>query len=37
MTSLSDWFDSRTGYRHLMREVLLEPIPGGARWRLRLG
>jgi ubiquinol-cytochrome c reductase cytochrome b subunit len=33
MTSLPDWFDSRTGYRHLMREVLLEPIPGGARWR----
>ena len=33
MTSLTDWFDSRTGYRHLMREVLLEPIPGGARWR----
>jgi ubiquinol-cytochrome c reductase cytochrome b subunit len=33
MTSLNDWFDSRTGYRHLMREVLLEPIPGGARWR----
>jgi ubiquinol-cytochrome c reductase cytochrome b subunit len=33
MASLIDWFDSRTGYRHLMREVLLEPIPGGARWR----
>jgi ubiquinol-cytochrome c reductase cytochrome b subunit len=33
MTALTDWFDSRTGYRHLMREVLLEPIPGGARWR----
>jgi ubiquinol-cytochrome c reductase cytochrome b subunit len=33
MTSLTDWFDSRTGYRHLMREALLEPIPGGARWR----
>ena len=33
MTSLADWFDSRTGYRRLMREVLLEPIPGGARWR----
>ena len=33
MTSLIDWFDSRTGYRHLMREVLFEPIPGGARWR----
>jgi ubiquinol-cytochrome c reductase cytochrome b subunit len=33
MTTLANWFDSRTGYRHLMREVLLEPIPGGARWR----
>jgi len=33
MTSLADWFDSRTGYRRLMREVLLEPVPGGARWR----
>jgi ubiquinol-cytochrome c reductase cytochrome b subunit len=33
MTSLTDWFDSRTGYRRLMREVLLEPVPGGARWR----
>jgi len=33
MTSLIDWFDSRTGYRHLLREVLLEPVPGGARWR----
>ncbi|HEV3299410.1 MAG TPA: cytochrome b N-terminal domain-containing protein [Planctomycetaceae bacterium] len=33
MTSLTDWFDSRTGYRRLMRDVLLEPVPGGARWR----
>ncbi len=33
MTTLANWFDSRTGYRHFMREVLLEPIPGGARWR----
>ena len=33
MTTLANWFDSRTGYRHLLREVLLEPIPGGARWR----
>jgi ubiquinol-cytochrome c reductase cytochrome b subunit len=33
MSSLADWFDSRTGYRQLLREVLLEPVPGGARWR----
>ncbi|HEV7999565.1 MAG TPA: cytochrome b N-terminal domain-containing protein [Planctomycetaceae bacterium] len=33
MTTLANWFDSRTGYRHFLREVLLEPIPGGARWR----
>ena len=33
MVMLNDWLDSRTGYRDLLREVLLEPIPGGARWR----
>lgn len=32
-TKLSDWLDHRTGYRHLMQEVLLEQIPGGAKWQ----
>lgn len=30
---LADWFDHRTGYRGLLHAALLEPIPGGARWR----
>ena len=33
MRTFFDWLDHRTGYRHLMREALYEPIPGGARWR----
>lgn len=33
MTKLLDWLDDRTGYRHLLKETLEEPIPGGARWR----
>lgn len=33
MKALLDWFDHRTGYRHVMNEVLYENIPGGARWR----
>ena len=33
MKKLFDWLDHRTGYRALTREVLIEPIPGGARWR----
>jgi len=28
-----DWFDDRTGYRRLLKEVLYENVPGGARWR----
>lgn len=28
-----DWIDDRTGYRALVRKLLYEPIPGGARWR----
>lgn len=28
-----NWLDHRTGYRHLMKAALFEPIPGGARWR----
>lgn len=27
-----DWLDDRTGYRKVADEVLLEPVPGGARW-----
>ncbi len=34
---LADWFDSRTGYKHLVHEALEEPIPGGARWRYVFG
>jgi ubiquinol-cytochrome c reductase cytochrome b subunit len=30
---LRDWFDDRTGYRKLRDALLLEHIPGGARWR----
>ena len=33
MNKLLDWLDDRTGYRHLLKEALEEPIPGGARWR----
>jgi ubiquinol-cytochrome c reductase cytochrome b subunit len=28
-----DWFDHRTGYRRLRDAMLLERIPGGAKWR----
>ena len=31
--ALLDWFDDRTGYRDVVRQVLYEPVPGGARWR----
>jgi ubiquinol-cytochrome c reductase cytochrome b subunit len=30
---LLDWFDHRTGVRTLVRHLLVETIPGGARWR----
>ena len=33
MRALLDWFDDRTGARTLLRAVLFERIPGGARWR----
>ncbi len=32
-----NWLDQRTGVRHLTREALDEPIPGGARWAYVLG
>ncbi len=28
-----DWLDARTGYRGLLRAALVEPIPGGAKWK----
>lgn len=30
---LADWFDHRTGYRKFLEAMLLEHIPGGAKWR----
>ncbi len=37
MKALLDWFDERTGYRGLLRGLLDERIPGGARWRYVFG
>jgi ubiquinol-cytochrome c reductase cytochrome b subunit len=37
LKQLADWLDDRTGIRHLMKEALEEPIPGGARWRYVFG
>ncbi len=34
---LSNWFDTRTGYKALIHEALEEPIPGGAKWRYVFG
>jgi ubiquinol-cytochrome c reductase cytochrome b subunit len=31
--TLSNWLDNRTGYRKLISALLIEEIPGGARWR----
>src|SRR5919206_3709407 len=33
MKALFDWADQRTGYRGIVRGMLYEHIPGGARWR----
>lgn len=30
---LSNWLDHRTGYRKLVSALLIEEIPGGAKWR----
>ena len=30
---LADWLDQRTGYRRLIEVLLIEHIPGGAKWR----
>jgi ubiquinol-cytochrome c reductase cytochrome b subunit len=37
LKKLADWLDDRSGYRHLMKEALDEPIPGGARWSYVFG
>ncbi len=37
MKWLTDWLDDRTGYRKIVREILVENIPGGARWRYSWG
>jgi ubiquinol-cytochrome c reductase cytochrome b subunit len=31
--SLSNWLDHRTGFRKLISALLIEEIPGGAKWR----
>jgi ubiquinol-cytochrome c reductase cytochrome b subunit len=31
--SFFDWLDHRTGFRNLVSVMLLEEVPGGARWR----
>lgn len=31
--NLADWFDHRTGYRKFVSMMLIEDVPGGARWR----
>jgi quinol-cytochrome oxidoreductase complex cytochrome b subunit/mono/diheme cytochrome c family protein len=33
IANLRDWLHHRTGYRTLMSALLIEHIPGGARWR----
>jgi quinol-cytochrome oxidoreductase complex cytochrome b subunit/mono/diheme cytochrome c family protein len=33
ISRLCDWLDHRTGYRKFMAAMLLENIPGGAKWR----
>ena len=33
MNRIANWLDHRIGYRDLLKEVLYEAVPGGARWR----
>src|SRR5688572_32609492 len=35
--SLTDWLDSRTGFRRITNDALYERIPSGARWRYITG
>jgi len=32
LARISDWLDSRIGHRAIIRAMLDEPVPGGARW-----
>lgn len=33
LVKLRNWLDHRTGYRSLMSALMIEHVPGGARWR----
>lgn len=33
LKTVANWIDERTGYRGMLRALLYEHIPGGARWR----
>jgi ubiquinol-cytochrome c reductase cytochrome b subunit len=33
LAKFKDWLDNRTGYRKLISALLIEHIPGGAKWR----
>ncbi len=33
LNKVANWIDERTGYRGMLRALLYEHIPGGARWR----
>jgi ubiquinol-cytochrome c reductase cytochrome b subunit len=33
LAGLSNWLDNRTGYRKVVSALLIEEIPGGAKWR----
>lgn len=35
--TLADWLDDRTGFRHLRRYLLEEPLPAGTGWWFTLG
>jgi ubiquinol-cytochrome c reductase cytochrome b subunit len=37
LTSILDWFDSRTGYRALVAKALHEPLPRGTGWFFTTG
>lgn len=37
LTQLLDWFDSRTGYRAIVRHALDEPLPKGVGWAFTTG
>jgi ubiquinol-cytochrome c reductase cytochrome b subunit len=37
MSRLGDWLDSRTGFRKITHDILMEPVRGGARWAYIFG